>query len=71
LLRANRWDELKSVKKSEEFTQIVVNSPDTVKDRSGAATDATPIVAERMWEHLSRVTNNGAEKVALASPPAE
>jgi hypothetical protein len=43
---------LKSVKKSEEFTQIVVNSPDTVKDHSGSATDATPIVAQRMCEHL-------------------
>ena len=29
----------------------MANSPDAVKDHSGAVADATPIAAERMWEH--------------------
>jgi hypothetical protein len=64
--------ELKSVKKNEEFTQIVVNSPDTVKDHSGTPSDATPIVAERMWEHQAE--DNAVErleKVGLLAPAGE
>lgn len=64
--------ELKSVKKNEEFTQIVVNSPDTVKDRSGAPADATPIVAERMWERQAE--DNALERlenVGLLAPSGE
>jgi hypothetical protein len=64
--------ELKSVKKNEEFTQIVVNSPDTVKDHSGTTADATPIVAERMWEHQAE--DNAVErleKVGLLAPAGD
>ena len=42
--------DLKGLGKNEEFTQILVDSPDSVKDQSDAATDASPVVAQRMWE---------------------
>jgi hypothetical protein len=42
--------DLKGLGKNEEFTQILVDSPQSVKDQSEAAADATPVVAERMWE---------------------
>lgn len=35
--------------RNEEFTQIQVNSSQ-IKDQSGASEDASPVVAERMWE---------------------
>jgi len=63
--------ELKSTKKNEEFTQIMVNSPD-IKDRSGSAADATPVLAERMWEHQAE--DNAVErleKVGLLAPSGE
>ncbi|HEX4488607.1 MAG TPA: M48 family metalloprotease [Terriglobales bacterium] len=35
---------------SEEFTQIVVESPDSVHDQNEANQDATPVESERLWE---------------------
>src|SRR5258708_9314209 len=43
--------DLKSLSKSEEFTQILIDSPQSVKDQTDAAADATPVVAERIWEN--------------------
>ena len=42
--------DLKGLGKNEEFTQILIDSPQSVKDQSDTASDATPVVAERMWE---------------------
>jgi len=64
--------QLGSTKKNEEFTQILVNSPELVKDHSGDAADATPVVAERMWEHQAE--DNAVErleKVGLLAPSGE
>jgi hypothetical protein len=64
--------DLKGLGKSEEFTQILIDSPDAVKDRSDAASDATPVVAERMWERQAE--DNAVErltKVGLMAPAGE
>jgi len=64
--------DLKGLGKSEEFTQILVDSQDSVKDQSEAASDATPIVAERMWE--KQAEENAVErlqKIGLLAPPGE
>ncbi len=64
--------DLKGLAKNEEFTQILVDSPDSVKDQSDAATDATPIMAERMWE--KQAEENAIErlqKIGLLAPPGE
>jgi hypothetical protein len=42
--------DLKGLGKNEEFTQILVDSPQSISDQSAASADATPVVAERMWE---------------------
>ncbi len=58
--------------RNEEFTQIVVESEQPVKDQSGVSADATPVVAERMWEHQAE--DNAIErlqKVGLLAPPGE
>jgi hypothetical protein len=64
--------DLKGLNKNEEFTQILVDSPQGVKDQSDAAADATPVVAERMWERQAE--DNALErlqKVGLLAPPGE
>jgi hypothetical protein len=64
--------DLKGLGKNEEFTQILVDSPDSVKDQSDAAADATPVVAERMWERQAE--DNAVErlqKIGLLAPPGD
>jgi hypothetical protein len=64
--------DLKSVNKNSEFTQILVDSPQSVKDQSEVAADATPVVAERMWERQAE--DNVVERlqrIGLLAPPGE
>ena len=64
--------DLKGLNKTEEFTQILVDSPQSVKDQSETAADATPVVAERLWE--KQAEENVVErlqKVGLLAPPGE
>ncbi len=64
--------DLKGLNKNEEFTQILVDSPQSVSDQSDAAADPSPIVAERMWE--KQAEENAIErmqKIGLLAPPGE
>jgi len=67
--------DLKSLNKNSEFTQILVDSPQSdasVKDQSDVAADATPVVAERMWERQAE--DNAVErlqKIGLLAPVGE
>jgi len=64
--------DLKGLGKSEEFTQILIDSPQNVNDQSAAAADATPVVAERMWE--KQAEENAVDrllKIGLLAPPGE
>ncbi len=64
--------DLKGLGKSEEFTQILVDSPQSITDQTAAAADATPVVAERMWERQAE--DNAVErltKVGLLAPAGE
>jgi hypothetical protein len=64
--------DLKGLGKNEEFTQILVDSPQSITDQSDAAADATPVVAERMWE--KQAEENAIErlqKIGLLAPPSE
>ncbi len=64
--------DLKGLGKNEEFTQILVDSPQSVKDQSDAAADATPVVAERMWE--KQAEDNAVDrmqKIGLLAPSGE
>src|SRR5215472_6759077 len=64
--------DLKGLAKNQEFTQILVDSPQSVKDQSDVAADATPVVAERMWE--KQAEENAVErmqKIGLLAPPGE
>ena len=64
--------DLKGLNKNEEFTQILVDSPQSIKDDTAAAADATPVVAERMWE--KQAEDNAIErlqKIGLLAPPGD
>jgi hypothetical protein len=64
--------DLKGLNKNSEFTQILVDSPQSVKDQSDVAADATPVVAERMWERQGE--DNAIERlqrIGLLAPPGE
>ena len=64
--------DLKGLGKNEEFTQILVDAPQSVRDQSDAASDASPVMAERMWE--KQAEENAVEriqKIGLLAPPGE
>ncbi len=62
--------DLKGLGKNEEFTQILIDSPQSVQDQSDAAADPSPVMAERMWE--KQAEDNATErltKIGLLAPP--
>jgi hypothetical protein len=65
--------DLKGLNKNEEFTQILVDAPESaVKDQSDAVADASPVMAERMWQRQAE--DNALERmqtVGLLAPPGE
>jgi hypothetical protein len=64
--------DLKGLSRNEEFTQIVVDSPQSVRDQTEAASDATPVVAERMWERQAEDNAiDRIQKIGLLAPPGE
>jgi len=64
--------DLKGLSKSGEFTQILIDSPQSVKDQSDAAADATPVVAERMWEKQAEENAiDRLQRIGLLAPPSE
>ena len=64
--------DLKGLVKTDELTQILVDSPDSIKDQSDASADASPVVAQRMWEHQAEENAiDRMQKVGLLSPPGE
>jgi hypothetical protein len=64
--------DLKGLNKNEEFTQILIDSPQSVNDQSAAAADATPIVAERMWERQAEENAvDRLHKIGLLAPSGE
>jgi hypothetical protein len=64
--------DVRGLAKNDEFTQIVVDSPESIKDQTAAAQDASPIVAQRAWERQAE--ENAVErlqKIGLLAPPGE
>jgi Peptidase family M48 len=64
--------DLKGLSKNGEFTQILVDSPQSVKDQSDVAADATPVMAQRMWEKQAEDNAiDRLQKIGLVAPPGE
>jgi Peptidase family M48 len=58
--------------RNEEFTQILVEPQQSVRDESGADVDPTPVVAQRMWElHAEDNAVERLQNVGLLAPPGD
>ncbi|HEU5453346.1 MAG TPA: M48 family metalloprotease [Terriglobales bacterium] len=56
----------------QEFSEILVDSPDKVADQSAAAQDASPLQAERLWQRQAEDNVvERLEKAGLLAPPGE
>jgi peptidase M48-like protein len=64
--------DIKGLGRADEFTSIQIDSPQSVKDQSEVAQDATPVEAERMWERQAE--DNAVErlqKIGLLAPSGD
>jgi hypothetical protein len=64
--------DLQHLGKREEFTQITVDSPQSVRDQSEAAQDASPVQSQRLWERQAE--DNAIERllnIGLMAPDGE
>lgn len=64
--------DLKGLNKSEEFTQILVDAPQSVKDQSDAAADPSPVVAQRLWERQAEENSvERLQRIGLLAPAGD
>jgi hypothetical protein len=63
---------LKDLNRNSEFTEITVDSPQAVQDRSQKSQDATPIEAQRAWERQAEVNViDRLQQIGLVAPEGE
>lgn len=63
---------LKDLRRSSEFTEITVDAPQSVKDQSRVAQDATPIEAQRAWERQAEINVlDRLQQIGLLAPEGE
>lgn len=64
--------DVKNLGRTDEFTSIQIDSPQTVKDQSEAAQDATPVEAERLWQRQAEDnTVERLQKIGLLAPSGD
>jgi len=62
----------KNLGRTEEFTSITVDSPQTVKDQSEAGQDASPVQAERLWQRQAEDNAvDRLQKIGLLAPSGD
>ncbi len=63
---------LKDLRRNSEFTEITVDAPQSVKDQSQKAQDATPIEAQRQWERQAEINVlDRLQQIGLLAPEGE
>jgi peptidase M48-like protein len=64
--------DLQNPGQSEEFTQILVDAPQTVRDQSTAGQDASPVESQRLWERQAEDNAvDRLQKIGLIAPEGE
>jgi hypothetical protein len=64
--------DLKNVGHEEELTELTIESPTAVQDQGAAATDRSPIEAEREWQHQAEINViDRLQRTGLLAPPNE
>ncbi len=63
---------LKDLRRNSEFTEITIDAPQSVQDQSQKAQDATPIEAQRAWEHQAEINViDRLQQIGLIAPEGE
>lgn len=63
---------LKDFRRSSEFTDITVDAPNPVQDQSQRSQDASPIEAQRAWEHQAEINViDRLQQMGLLAPEGE
>jgi hypothetical protein len=63
---------LKDLRRNSEFTEITVDAPQSVQDQSAKAQDASPIEAQRAWEHQAEINVlDRLQQIGLLAPEGE
>jgi peptidase M48-like protein len=63
---------LKDLRRNSEFTEITVDAPQAVQDQSQKAQDASPIEAQRAWEHQAEINVlDRLQQIGLLAPEGE
>jgi Peptidase family M48 len=64
--------DLKRLGRNEEFTQITVDSADSVQDQSEAGQDSSPVQAARIWQRQAEENSiDRLQKIGLLAPSGE
>ena len=64
--------DLKNAGHEEELTELTIESPTAIQDQGAAATDRSPIEAEREWQHQAEVNViDRLQRTGLLAPPNE
>jgi hypothetical protein len=64
--------DLENTRGNQSFTQILVDSPESVRDQSDAAQDASPVQSERLWERQAEDnTLERLQRIGLIAPEGE
>jgi Peptidase family M48 len=63
---------LKDLRRNSEFTEITIDSPQSIQDQSQKAQDATPIEAQRQWERQAEVNViDRLQQIGLLAPEGD
>src|SRR5437870_7240801 len=64
--------DLQKFNRNDELTEIVVDAPQSVRDQTTGAQDATPIESQRLWERQAEEnTIERLQKIGLVAPSGE
>ena len=63
---------LKDFRRNSEFTEITVDAPQTVKDQTDKSQDASPLEAQREWEHQAEINViDRLQQIGLLAPEGD
>ena len=64
--------DLQKFNRNDELTEIVVDAPQSVRDQTTGAQDATPVESQRLWERQAEEnTIERLQKIGLVAPSGE
>jgi hypothetical protein len=63
---------LRGIGRQEEFSELIVESPNAIQDQAAASQDRSPIEAEREWQHQAEINVlDRLQRIGLLAPTGE